>query len=111
MDRFYTLPEIARITGIPLEELEQYERDFPDLLPAARFCPATSGSPGTADSLAVAPIPTRAVSRPSPRTRRWQRLWLQWVAAAKRVRWWSLFVYGARLLVWWRKWRKAFEPA
>jgi hypothetical protein len=111
MERHYTLAEIGRITGIPLEELEQYEREFGDLLPQPHCCPvvpARSVEPRPRQASAVVEC-GESTRRPRPGS--WPRLWQWWAAAVRRVRWGPLLACGARLFLWWKKWWRVFEPA
>jgi hypothetical protein len=110
MERLYTLPEIARITGIPLAELEQYEREFADLLPRPRSRPAAVASRMEAAAREAAVAPKRLPEAVSWAERAWRR-WRRWIAALRRLRWWPLCLCAGRMLLWWRKWRKGFEPA
>jgi hypothetical protein len=111
MDRDYTLAEIARITGIPLEELEQYEREFADLLPRPRCCPAVPGPPVERQPPVEHAASERRRAGQRSRIASWRRLCQACGAAVRRLRGWPLLACGARILVWWKKWRQAFEPA
>jgi hypothetical protein len=110
MEPLYTLPEIARLTGIPLEELEQYEREFGDLLPPPHVGSVTC-------PVAVPTPPAAGDRRASRHRRRWGRWaacrswWGLWWLAVSRVRWWPAVALGARLVLWWRRWRERFQPA
>src|SRR5262249_43539564 len=102
------LPEISRITGISLAELEEYEREFPDLLPRPQWdhgVPTTITS-GNRDEVA-----------PRQRHRgRWYRRLLKacrdvcrrWGLLLRRWRCWIAIVRAVARL--WQGWKR-FEPA
>src|SRR3989442_1323081 len=96
MDGEDTLAGIARITGIPLEGLEEDEREFADLLPGPRCCPAVPGLPVERQPPVEHAASERRRAGRRSRIASWRRLCQAWGAAIRRLRWWPLLACGAR---------------